>query len=427
MGPRRNLKLISFIRFSLVADMINNKFINDVNRFSSNPTEENMSILCQIAKETELETEEIACLAKTLANSGHRFSRDNRFADIPSTGGPSSLSTLICPLQLRINGFKILKITVPGRPAGGIDVLAQIPNYKVSLAPIEINQSLKKSGYVHVLADSNFVPLDAKLFNFRKRSGFIAIPSLVIASILAKKLAAGVKYVGLDVRVGPHGNFGDSLKNAHENAIKFIDVSLNLGIKSCCFLTNGSNPFQPYIGRGESLLALYDMFEMVKYNRLRKHIEQCDKMVMVLSRLAGLNHKKYDPNVVFNEFKYNLVAQGSSPDDFAKQVDNIKNSKRYDLVARCDGYPIIDMQKIRATIGEYQGNKSSGSKNDKFPDSCGLELCYEPGSIVTVGTVLARVRCAHEDWINLEMKLQKCFEISNMQPPNQFFEVVENA
>ncbi len=59
-------------------------------------------------------------------------------ADVASTGGPSSLSTLLSPLFLRAGGAVVPKLGVPGRPAGGIDCLAQIPGYRTELSAQEV-------------------------------------------------------------------------------------------------------------------------------------------------------------------------------------------------------------------------------------------------------------------------------------------------
>ena len=83
-----------------------------------------------------LEPHEVASLATKLADSGSSLPASAKAtADIPSTGGPSSLSTLVCPLFLRLKGFVVPKLAVPGRPAGGIDVLATIPGYETDLVP----------------------------------------------------------------------------------------------------------------------------------------------------------------------------------------------------------------------------------------------------------------------------------------------------
>src|SRR6185503_4646328 len=176
-------------------------------------------------------------------------------ADVASTGGPTSLTTLICPLYLRAFGFKVPKLGVPGRPAGGIDVLAQIPGFKFSMTDSQAIAAFNKSGYVHFLADDAHGYHDAVLFSYRKTHDAVNLVPLVIASLLTKKLIVGLSRIGLDVRVSQFGNFGATWSLAKANARQFCEVASTLDISASCFLTDGSVPYQPFIGRGESLIA----------------------------------------------------------------------------------------------------------------------------------------------------------------------------
>ena len=153
--------------------------------------------------------DEMRRLAVALAESGTRLvlPEGRTTADVASTGGPASLSTLLCPLYLRDLGFVVPKLGVPGRPAGGIDVLAQVPGYQVELDATEMFRVLDRCGYAHFLAGPEFAPLDAALFRYRQKAGAQNVTALAVASILAKKIACGLNLAGLDVRVAPHGEF----------------------------------------------------------------------------------------------------------------------------------------------------------------------------------------------------------------------------
>ena len=160
------------------------------------------------ARRGDLDDAGIAALARSLAASGETLeSNTDRTADVASTGGPSSLSTLLCPLFLRAFGWIVPKLGVPGRPAGGLDVLSRIPGYRVDLSAAEVACVLRDCGYAHFVAGERIAPLDARLFTLRQQTGAQTIPALVIASLLSKKIAVGVRTVGLDVRVAMHGNF----------------------------------------------------------------------------------------------------------------------------------------------------------------------------------------------------------------------------
>ena len=226
-----------------------------------------------------LEPHEVASLAIKIADSGFSLPASaSAAADIPSTGGPSSLSTLVCPLFLNSKGFTVPKLGIPGRPAGGIDVLGTIPGYKTNLSYEDVLQCLKECQYAYFVAGGAFVPLDLRIFRVRQEAGAQDNPYLVAASLIAKKLAASVTHVRLDVRVGPHGNFGRTLEEARSNAMMFNTVARIVGLDSGCYLSDARAVYQPFIGRGEALVALDDLFNDRASLWLKEHIQNCWEM-----------------------------------------------------------------------------------------------------------------------------------------------------
>lgn len=207
--------------------------IEDLARTSA---ESGMARVVQLAKERDLDAEEICLLAEVLARSGSILSQGrNITADLASTGAPTSLSTLLCPLYLCALGIAVPKLGVPGRPAGGIDVMAQIPGYRYRLDPREIQAIIDRCGYAHFVAGETSAPLDAALFAYRQKNGAQNVPELAAASLLAKKIACGVRFAGLDVRVAPHGNFGGTLSEAASSALKFCQAARIANIQALAF------------------------------------------------------------------------------------------------------------------------------------------------------------------------------------------------
>jgi len=365
-----------------------NDFRHITAKLSSEPSETNMSYLIKYIDNHDIKHSDVAFLATKMADSGIKISPYAQNAiDVASTGGPSSLSTLLVPIYLRVLNRVVPKLAVPGRPAGGIDVLATLPGYRVHLAPNEVMRCLDECGYVHFLADERYVPLDARLFAYRQRVGAQQSIPLIIASILAKKLAVNLREVGLDIRVGPHCNFGNSFNDARQNAQYFCSVTSILSIKAVCILTDARKPYQPWVGRGESLAALNEIFTDTASCELKNHSMQCWMMAVTVT---NSNREPPDGSQLKAIFGENLASQGSNLSAFEERVAEIINAHTIELIAKGTGYVVIQQNIVRSILVDVQKRFISGQT--EFPDPAGVRFLVEPGEYAKKGTPLASIR-----------------------------------
>ncbi len=368
--------------------------MRDVIPLPSSAAEHELSKLVEKARERRFTADEIAELARHLAASGESLSwRSGTItADVASTGGPGSLSTLISPLALAAVGRSVVKLAVPGRPAGAIDALGTVPGYRTTLNRQEIDAVLSECGYAHFLADGRFAPLDAALYSFRRRVGAVALPDLAAASLLSKKLAVGVRSVGLDVRVGPHGNFGETRAAAVENARNFCLAARRLGLEATAFVSTSTPPVQPWIGRGESLVATALAVGAIRpegsLGWLQEHIAEC--LLMGTETAAGsCATGTVDQASLREALRKHLSAQGATWDSFVGRARSVLATPRQVLRAEADGLIAYDLDLIRKALVDLQ----DATQGDRFGDPAGLELLVRPGQFVRAGQAIARVRC----------------------------------
>lgn len=360
--------------------------------------------------------EEIAELAIVLAESGERIEINSEriIADIPSTGGPSSLSTLVCPLLLKDLRAIVPKLGIPGRPAGGIDVMAQIEGYCINPSKKILEKWIKDSGFAHFISGGNYTPIDGQLFAYRKKTNNIDIPALVIASILSKKIAAGLNHTALEIRVSETGNFGKDWGTAKKNAERFILVSRIVGINSICFLSDNSYAYQPYIGRGEALVALRMILENIPNKLLESHFKDCCLM-------AGsvLRELKYIPEIenIKNVFIENLIMQGSNYDKFTHKTDEIVAAHEYYFEAKCEGIIKINLHDLRSLLMRYQGNENNSLTT--FGDQAGIILKKNTGDYIFKGDIICSYRCPPEYQIDFMNGLENIFLINSGKPINK--------
>lgn len=366
-----------------------------------------------------LGVEAIADLAIRLAASGARLApRIRATADLASTGGPTSLSTILCPPMLAAAGWEVPKLGVPGRPAGGVDVLAGIDGYRVSLDEREVERVLHACRYAHIDAGTEFAPADAELFRYRQTVGAQAVPDLAIASLLSKKLAMAVGRVGLEVRVASHGNFGATLEEARAAAMRFSAVAHALGLDPVCILTDATRPFQPYIGRGEALLALRMVLDKEEDSWLASHVADCGAMAAIVGGKAVVF---VDRATFADVVASNVLAQGGSMEALRQRAAEVERAHIYRVAAPASGNVVYDLGAVRSALIAAQGAPSKG-----WADDSGVVLRVRPGVPIQEGTTLMTARCPQGAWAALRCALANAARIvhSEVAPAGAVLEVV---
>jgi thymidine phosphorylase len=364
-------------------------------------------------------------LALVLAESGARIAPSDILAvDVASTGGPSSLSTLLTPLFLRAAGVRVPKLGVPGRPAGGIDCLAQVPGYRTVLSSAEVSAVLESCGYAHFLATREVAPLDGRMFRLRQEMDAQAVPSLVTASILAKKVAVGIGRAGLDIRVAPHGNFGSDWTEARKNAQLFVEAAQQLGIAATAVLTDGRYLYQPYLGRAESLQALEALFSGEEISWLGEHCSSCKSMAMAClpENLRGKAHVA-SRNLLRRHFEANLVAQGASIEGYSEYIEQVGNVTRVEIFAEREGFCEFPLKDLRTLFVENQGPWDDAL--GVFPDPIGICFAERPGSWVEKGALLATVRIADSLRESVIPRLQRAIAHPSARHISHQIEVID--
>lgn len=367
----------------------------------------------------------VARLAEILAASGTRLQPQGGItADVASTGGPSSLSTLLSPLYLRAWGAVVPKLGVPGRPAGGIDCLAQIPGYLASLDRQRLVTVLDSCGYAHFLADGEMAPLDGRMFRLRQQVGAQDVPALVAASLLSKKLAVGVQNAGLDIRVAPWGNFGKTWDEARANAGLYCDAARSLGISPHPVLTDARLPYQPFLGRAESLVALDRIFRGTAEGDLASHADLCRS----LAAAAMSDHAPLAPTsgqTLREIFNANLEAQGADPEAFVQVVNATVSGHRFALRASKGGFYRVSLSAVRDLFVEIQRSRSGPGA--PFPDPIGAQLLRRAGEWVDAGDQVASVRADNAVWQEYGERIAGTLADTALIPVGAGFEGVDNG
>ncbi len=193
-----------------------------------------------------LSLDETRALAIAMRDSGEKFSpaRLGKTAvDKHSTGGVGDkTSFLVAPIAAAC-GLAVPMISgrALGHTGGTLDKLESIPGYRTALSLAEFEKVLARCGASIVGQTPALVPADRILYALRDRTGTVENPGLIGASILSKKLAAGLDALVLDVKTGS-GAFLRRREDAEYLAALMVATAEAAGTRTVALMTDMSQP-----------------------------------------------------------------------------------------------------------------------------------------------------------------------------------------
>ena len=206
---------------------------------------------------------ETCALAMAMRDSGEKFdpSHLGRIAvDKHSTGGVGDkTSFLVAPLAAACGvAVPMISGRALGHTGGTLDKLESIPGYRTSLSLDQFESVLKRCGASIVGQTPALVPADRILYALRDRTATIENPGLIGASILSKKLAAGLDGLVLDVKTGS-GAFLRKLEDAEYLAALMVATAEGAGTRTVALLTDMSQPLGRAAGNWIELIEAVEL------------------------------------------------------------------------------------------------------------------------------------------------------------------------
>jgi thymidine phosphorylase len=194
-------------------------------------------------------TERVA-LTCAMRDSGQILAWDRGpVVDKHSTGGIGDNLSLVLAPALAACGAVVPMISGRGlgHTGGTLDKLDAIPGYDTAPDLPRLRSVVNEAGCAIVGQTGDLAPADRRFYAIRDVTGTVESLDLICASILSKKLAAGLDALVLDVKCGS-GAFMPDLPRARALAEALVIVANGAGCRTRALVTDMSQPLAPAAG-----------------------------------------------------------------------------------------------------------------------------------------------------------------------------------
>ncbi len=393
---------------------------NEINWFISNLTSNHLSEgqIASLAMAICLKGmtfEERVQLTLAMKNSGKTLSWDlpGPIIDKHSTGGVGDTVSLILAPVLAACGAYVPMISGRGlgHTGGTLDKFDSIPGYNTSPNEELLRRVVSKVGCAIIGQTNELAPADKRLYAIRDVTGTVESIDLITASILSKKLAAGLEGLVIDVKCG-NGAFMQDFNEASTLAKSLVNVSNESGCKTTALVTDMNQPLSQSIGNSLEVLAAIDILKgSSKDYRLLEVTNSLGVSILCSSNICknkkeaqSLISSVLSSGVAAEKFSQMISELGGANDFFEKPKNYLTPSNiQKNIYCKQSGY----VKKINTkNLGNILILLGGGRQKveDDIDFSVGMKLLIELGTYVEKNQPICTIYARDEESFNIAEK-----------------------
>ncbi len=353
-----------------------------------------------------IRAEERVALTLAMRDSGDVLAWDlpGPVVDKHSTGGLGDCTSLLLAPILAEAGAYVPMISGRGlgHTGGTLDKLEAIPGLDVEQGEEGFRRIVGETGCAIVAASGDLAPADRRLYAVRDVTSTVESIDLITASILSKKLAAGLEVLVLDVKLGS-GAFMETAEAAGALAQSLVSTANGAGCRTEALLTDMNQPLAPALGNALEVAAVIQALKGAPgYAALADVTVALCGSVLALAGLAGSAEEGAETARAIladgraaERFQRMVAAQGG-PGDLMDAPGHLATAPVIrDIAAPREGViAAIDGRALGMAVVRLGGGRMKGG--DPIDPSVGFDNVQRIGARVEAGDPLLRVHAADE-------------------------------
>lgn len=335
--------------------------------------------------------------------------------DKHSTGGVGDcVSLALAPALACCGGFvPMISGRGLGHTGGTLDKLEAIPGFSSCQPLASFRKIVTELGCAIVSASGNLAPADRRLYAIRDVTGTIESIDLITASILSKKLAAGLEALALDVKTG-NGAFMSAESDAVALAEALVATANGAGVPTLALITDMSQPLAPAAGNALEVAEICRLLtgDVPLGSPLGTLVVEIGARLLALAKLADdvpdgrrMLTKVLISGHAAEKFAAMVQAQGGSIDFLEHWQQNLPKAPVIaEVLSPVDGFlTSVATRELGEVVVALGGGRQR--EDDQINLSVGLSQILRVGDSVAKGQPLAVVHAASEAAASEAVKL----------------------
>lgn len=324
--------------------------------------------------------------------------------DKHSTGGVGDpVSLILAPALAACDVFvPMVSGRGLGHTGGTLDKLEAIPGLSTTVPAATFRQITRDIGCAIVGATKSIAPADKRLYAIRDVTATVASVDLICASILSKKLAAGLEGLVLDVKAGS-GAFMKTTAEAQALAVALCQTANGAGTPTAAFITDMSQPLAPALGNATEVAICLEVLSGNRAAAPRLHdlsVALCARVLALAGHAEGEAEERVSAAISSGHamvcFAAMVRAMGGPPDIAEDWHTHLPKAPVVgDVPAPQSGViSAIDGEALGLAVVQMGGGRQV--EQDRIDPRVGLSDVAPVGTAVNRGDPIATIHAADE-------------------------------